>query len=1094
MAKAGLVPLRKVVQNKATGKSYVRLYWVKPNDLTNMRDKQRFDSKDAHTDSKGIYTSERFKKHGEIVDKLLASCPLPKAGERPKAILLMGGAASGKSTVVKKYLIPKYGEGAFGVLNADDIKEEIPEYDQYTKQDVETAASRVHEESSDISKKALKEITTQGRNFIYDAVLGNPKKAEKIINDLKALGYDVELVGVTVDTEQAWNRAVKRAFGEDDKEDGSGRYVPDGPFFEGHRGVVDTFKDIKSKVDDFVLFDNNVSWGEDPILIEDSAGVKDQARKKSFEDKSDVYAEDVLKKAFEEVDLLDFVAGYETICKAFDSDEIGSEVFKTAKQVFSDVMKSIAVGQSISFGEEAYNQLSVNDLMEAIADGKGTQHYCDAIIQNSEGKILLLQRSSGDSFEAGKWCLAGGKAENGEFLRDSVKRELLEETCLIASTVNYSTLYKNTDGSFSHYFWVYVEDLDLIGLDSSEHQNYAFVTLDQLEQYDLMLDLTIRIKEIFGIPFKGKYLTDQEYSAIAEKKIQKANTETSLEKSYEKGCLMLDINWISREGDDKWDEVLRLIDPLDVYDESGFGKEDRPHITVLYGFKLPEVTADHIERILPEEQVVFSIADVSYFESENYDVLKFGIHSEQLHFLNSLYRVLPHQNSHPDYKPHCTIAYLKKGKAEKYIDKLKNWVNHNFQSSKFDYSHNDENGLKTKTHWDVKGFETKTDPINVIQKAKTYNIGEISQQTGLKKVAPNKWVDPKTGKPVSTDENGTPKNPKTETVDTKSMSDEDIAGHAKNSSESELQTAIKENRDSKIRTAAQNELDRREKEEKPQEEKEEKEEKEEEPKFKKNKETGANEVDWDYLLGLSPEKQREYAKQMEEANKKLQKEPAPPKEMKFTLELDPKGDLTKMRRFVRLFEESPKNHFDEKTTNDYKKFKKAIELNEKKNEKEDEELSEIEKASVYDYTNRDFEEINISLNEGNVSEKTQKKIDLLSKSIAKLPDFKGTAYRSIQSFQGLNNHFSDFNKNLGGEIEFPSFSSSSADKAISAGFGFEILFEITSKSGKDISSMGRFPSEQEILFDKGSRFIVKNVKKTMDGKKIKNLNIILEQI
>jgi len=33
-------------------------------------------------------------------------------------------------------------------------------------------------------------------------------------------------------------------------------------------------------------------------------------------------------------------------------------------------------------------------------------------------------------------------------------------------------------------------------------------------------------------------------------------------------------------------------------------------------------------------------------------------------------------------------------------------------------------------------------------KSKRYQVGEVSQKTGLKKVGPNKWVDPKTGKVV----------------------------------------------------------------------------------------------------------------------------------------------------------------------------------------------------------------------------------------------------------------------------------------------------------------------------------------------------------
>lgn len=160
------------------------------------------------------------------------------------------------------------------------------------------------------------------------------------------------------------------------------------------------------------------------------------------------------------------------------------------------------------------------------------------------------------------------------------------------------------------------------------------------------------------------------------------------------------------------------------------------------------------------------------------------------------------------------------------------------------------NKMKIATNRDIDGNELKKalDLLEeaysnnliskeVFEKAKTsYEIGEISQQTGMKKVAAWKWVDPKTGKPSkkNEDEPKGKKGKKKEEDKQPTLSPEEISNHAKNSSESDLK-ATAAGEDPKLREAAHAELDRREKEEKPQ--KEEKESKKPETKTTKESKT-----------------------------------------------------------------------------------------------------------------------------------------------------------------------------------------------------------------------------------------------------------------
>lgn len=137
--------------------------------------------------------------------------------------------------------------------------------------------------------------------------------------------------------------------------------------------------------------------------------------------------------------------------------------------------------------------------------------------------------------------------------------------------------------------------------------------------------------------------------------------------SYSKGCVMLyfDFPTITK--------IQKEIDPEDIFHGEGdnkFGLEDEPHCTILYGLD-PEVSTKQVKEITENEEFSYcKIHDISLFKNE-YDVLKFEVKSKKLHQLNKKLEKLPFENDYPEYKPHLTIGYLKKGKGEKYLDKFK---------------------------------------------------------------------------------------------------------------------------------------------------------------------------------------------------------------------------------------------------------------------------------------------------------------------------------------------------------------------------------------------------------------------------------------
>lgn len=128
------------------------------------------------------------------------------------------------------------------------------------------------------------------------------------------------------------------------------------------------------------------------------------------------------------------------------------------------------------------------------------QDYADAIVLNENNEVLLLKRSSTDTFYPDCWCLPGGKIENNESPSEAVVRELEEETNLKATSTSPS-MEKSIDRGTIHYFICYVPDtLDSsIILDNAEHVGYCFASREKLSELNLLLDLEDVLKEI--IPY-----------------------------------------------------------------------------------------------------------------------------------------------------------------------------------------------------------------------------------------------------------------------------------------------------------------------------------------------------------------------------------------------------------------------------------------------------------------------------------------------------------------------------------------------------------------------------------------------------------------
>ena len=183
-------------------------------------------SKVMNSDSSGNYTPERRALHEKIMDKMVNPASKVKPGAKPQAVILMGPPGSGKTTAAQKPIMKDLGV-EFSILNADDVKAELPEYDGWN-------AAVTHEESSDVIENDLipRLIEEADHNVMLDVTGGNAKKLERWAAALKEKGYDVHLSSVSLPSQKsatrAWGRLTKNPFSTKDPGGEPGRFVPPG--------------------------------------------------------------------------------------------------------------------------------------------------------------------------------------------------------------------------------------------------------------------------------------------------------------------------------------------------------------------------------------------------------------------------------------------------------------------------------------------------------------------------------------------------------------------------------------------------------------------------------------------------------------------------------------------------------------------------------------------------------------------------------------------------------------------------------------------------------------------------------------------------
>lgn len=108
------------------------------------------------------------------------------------------------------------------------------------------------------------------------------------------------------------------------------------------------------------------------------------------------------------------------------------------------------------------------------------------LLQDNNGKILIIKRSTDSKTNPGKWELPGGKVDQGESFDQALIREVYEETCLKIALnhvigISEQSLPLIRAVHIIMFGKIIEGELNL----SSEHEGYAWVFFEDLHDYEL---------------------------------------------------------------------------------------------------------------------------------------------------------------------------------------------------------------------------------------------------------------------------------------------------------------------------------------------------------------------------------------------------------------------------------------------------------------------------------------------------------------------------------------------------------------------------------------------------------------------------------
>jgi len=204
------------------------------------------------------YAPERQALHDKAIRHFV-----PASATEESTVLMTGGVpASGKSSMLKHPKIKNRFKGKPVTIDPDDIKAFLAKADGIDKLTVQ--ASIYHEESVDVMVQVLKKALDDKKAVILDSTMRQEGKIMKIIGEIKAKNYKIELAFNDLPIEKAMVRSIERYLSGD-------RFV-DPIYIATHDAKnIGVFGKAKSVTDGWSLFNADVAYGKLAKLQAESA-------------------------------------------------------------------------------------------------------------------------------------------------------------------------------------------------------------------------------------------------------------------------------------------------------------------------------------------------------------------------------------------------------------------------------------------------------------------------------------------------------------------------------------------------------------------------------------------------------------------------------------------------------------------------------------------------------------------------------------------------------------------------------------------------------------------------------------------------------
>jgi predicted ABC-type ATPase len=187
----------------------------------------------------------------DILVQLMASRGVNLGAQRI-VVFAGGGYGAGKSTILA--YMAKCGAlplSMASIVGVDVFKPYLPEYEMIRRIGDGRASSVVQNEAKALADRAFARMVQQGRSFIWDSSMSDSGATLTKIQEAKARGYELHMVGVASSLPHAVTRAMRRArevrrFAHPDRLEAS------------HRGFARSFESYVPHFKTVMLFENGL--------------------------------------------------------------------------------------------------------------------------------------------------------------------------------------------------------------------------------------------------------------------------------------------------------------------------------------------------------------------------------------------------------------------------------------------------------------------------------------------------------------------------------------------------------------------------------------------------------------------------------------------------------------------------------------------------------------------------------------------------------------------------------------------------------------------------------------------------------------------